>query len=140
MLNPVQIQCAEMIAKGDSKTYIAQELNVERSTIYKWMRSPKIGDEFMAKVDEWQQEYLSLAQANIKRLAPKAAKVLEAMLDSDSDKIKLEAVKEVLDRDFGKPKQNLDINATPRQPDVIDFEAELNEIVIDEVDNIDIEE
>lgn len=137
MLNPVQIQCAEMIAKGESKTEISKVLDIERSTIYKWMKSPKVGEQFVALVNEWEQEYLSLAQANIKRLAPKAAKVLEAMLNSDSDKVKMEAVKEVLDRDFGKATTKLDITATTKEQDIISddiIESELNDIDIVDIE------
>ena len=92
-LKSKQTSAIDLLAAGKSVSEVAAEIGVSRQTIYNWQA--KDGD-FQ---DEFAQKLAELKRAQSKRTAEiveKAFATIEALLDSEDEKVKLKAATEVL--------------------------------------------
>ena len=127
MLNETQIECIRLLVKGTTKTDIAKELHINRTTVYDWLKL----EEFKAELDKCQQEYLDSAIYKLKRAAPVAAdKLLELLSHSTFDKVKLDAAINVLDRTTGKATTKVEVSNDKDSKSVSKdiLESEFNEV------------
>lgn len=113
MLNEKQLKCINLIV-GTSKTQkqIAKEVNVTEKTICEWK-----------KQDEFKQEVESSIKESFGSLAVEASKQLGKLLNSKNDFVKIQAVKDVLDRAGYKPIDKKEIKG----PLTIEFKDDLDE-------------
>ena len=93
MLNEKQQKCIKsMVIENKTQKQIASEIQVSEQTICEWKKSKEFKDELQNEV----REYFGI-------LAIKAQKALNMLLESDNEYIKLQTIKDVLDRAGYKP-------------------------------------
>lgn len=110
VLNEVQLKCLELLTQGVKKTKIAKDLQINRREIYRWLEE----EEFKKTFDKMTQNYLTIAQANAKRLAPLAVETIEKLLKSKNERVRLDAAREVLDRGLGKASTKIEMTVEPK--------------------------
>ena len=102
VLKPKQKKCIEMLIEGElTQREVARELNVSEQTLCRWKHS-----------EEFAAELKNANRLCIQALAPKATRVLGELLSSDSDNVRLGAVREVLDRSGFKSEEKIELNGT----------------------------
>lgn len=109
MLSETQLQAAIDYAKGETIVDIAKKYSISRQTFYNWLEK----DEFKSEVDKYRQEIKSNAERLLTADLDKVVKELKKIaLSGKSEKVKFDAIADILDRSFGK--------ATTRIEDVTD--------------------
>lgn len=99
MLSEKQIQCIElMISENKTQKQIANELKITEQTICNWKKD----EEFKNEIDKNIKE-------NFGSLALDAQKELKKLLKSKNEYIKIQAVKDILDRAGYKPVEKREI-------------------------------
>ena len=104
VLTKKQVRAIEMMVKSDKTIKeIADALNVTDRTIYRWKEKPEFGQEY----DKVERKYLD----SLSSVAIRSMKWL--MLNSDSEQVRFNATKDILDRTGYKPtdKRELDITS-----------------------------
>lgn len=88
-LNKKQLKCVEIMVHQPERSNgdIAEELGVNRATISQWM-----------KRDDFQEALREENQRCFKNLAAKAIYRLETLMDSENERIVLDASKEILNK------------------------------------------
>lgn len=87
-LNSNMLKCIHlMVYSTNNKGEIAEEVGVRRETISAWL-----------KRDDFQEGLEAEMHRKFKSMATKAAKKLDALLDSDNERIVLDASKEILNK------------------------------------------
>lgn len=96
-----------MVSTDLTQKQIAEELNVSVQTIINWKKK----DEFIEFKDDYQRKYLN-------NLAAKAIRTMDKLLTSDSDQVRYNAAKDILDRTGYKPteKQNINMSGSLANP------------------------
>jgi len=91
-----QRKLAEMIANGTlSKTKIAEELEINRGTLYNWLRIPEVQE----YIQEQEEHAIKSARTLLANLAQGAvAELWNLVKKSQNDNIKIEAITEILNR------------------------------------------
>lgn len=96
--NPLKLHAAALLAQGLTHEQVSEQVGIARVTVTGWLSS----HDFRAKVKQLQeeitQEITSYTTEKMKRLQVKAVDRLDGLLDSQSESIQLNAVKEVLER------------------------------------------
>lgn len=95
---------------GKTEYQIAEENNINRSTLYRWKLRADFNDYLQAVADEFQRATLSDAFSTLQKL-----------LNSDNEKTQIKAVELVL-RNQGRLKDVQDTNVNVNKPD-LDLEA-----------------
>lgn len=100
MLKGKQKKCLELMLTGKySQKQIAKQLKVTEQTIVNWK-----------KIKEFEEEFNSALRKKINLTAAKAFKTEVALLDkADTDSVKLNAAKDILDRAGFKPKDEIEL-------------------------------
>lgn len=80
VLTSVQIRAIEMLFLGQSTTYTAAKLGVDRKTLYTWRKNPH----FRAELNRRRQEALEAVHQRLRSLSEKAVDVIEQHLDEGS--------------------------------------------------------
>jgi hypothetical protein len=111
-VNPKSQKCQEAIRlKYNGETYdaISKKIGVPLDTVMGWFRSEgPLRDEYEsyeAENNDWRDNESHLA---IKRNIHTASNMLVALMGSIDDNVKFRAVKEMLDRGHGSPKQTVE--------------------------------
>ena len=117
-LSASQKKCAELIVMKDinkmSMNQIAEEIGVNRSTIFRWKQNKEFNDYLNALADEFQRSFLADAFGELRNIM-KYGRTHE----------KLKAVELIL-KNQGKLKDNTEVNATVKQEvNVDDFLKQL---------------
>lgn len=88
-LNKKMLRCIEIMAHEPHRTNqdIANEININNGTISQWL-----------KRDDFQQALKEENQRKFKSLASRAIKRLEQLMDSENEKVSLDASKEILNK------------------------------------------
>ena len=93
-------RAVEMLVSGEFKLYeIAEELKISEKTLYNWRCE-----------EEFDAEYRRRMNIKIGRIAGKALKTQEELLESRSDMVKHLAAKDILDRAGYTPDSNINIH------------------------------
>lgn len=109
MLSEKQIQCINlMIVESKTQKQIAKELKITEQTICNWKKDKEFKNEIEKNIKE-----------NFGSLAIDAQKELKKLLKSNNEYIKIQAVKDILDRAGYKPIEKQEVkNITP--PKIVD--------------------
>ena len=106
-LSASQKKCAELIVMKDinkmNMTQIAEEVGVNRSTIFRWKQNKEFNDYLNSLADEFQRSFLADAFSELRTIM-KHGRTHE----------KLKAVELIL-KNQGKLKDNTEVNATVKQ-------------------------
>lgn len=88
MLNARQIKGTSLMVQGDmTNQQIAKECGVSENTVYNWLHN----DEFLAEVQKKQRRMFT-------KMACKAQRRMEELLDSKNPSIQFAAAKEILNK------------------------------------------
>ena len=109
-----------MINTDMTQKEIAKAIKMTEQTICNWKKN----DEFMA-------EHKKLVRYSLYSVATKAANTLISLLDADSEQVRLNAAKDILDRAGFKPEDKVEINGNVNNPLAGLSTEELKKLVID---------
>lgn len=99
MLKPKQKKCIELLVEGKmSQREISQAINISEKTISVW----KSESEFSSELE-------NATRLSIRSLTAKAKNTMAKLLDSDSDNVRFQAAKDILDRAGFKPQEKIEI-------------------------------
>ena len=103
-----QLEVAKMIAEGHlTQREIAEKVDVREETISRWKKQ----DEFLKTIDDFTAEMKKDIEHKLMGMSSKALRELDKLLCARSELVRLQAIKDVLDRLDIKPadKQNIDL-------------------------------
>lgn len=126
---PQMIQVVQGLLNGQSVRQISEATGIPPSRINRWVTSSPEFREMLATIEGQMLDAIEVSIVEgvsdvVERLGPKAAQVLEDMLDSEKDSVKLSAASTVLKMGgFGK-------QAT-RPTNVVPIEAHIRERAVD---------
>lgn len=99
MLTESQIKCISLIVtKNKTQKQIAKEINITEKTICKWKKDKEFKEEIQTQMKE-----------NFSSLAIEAQQELKKLLKSKNENVKIQAIKDVLDRAGFKPIEKREI-------------------------------
>lgn len=102
MLTESQIKCISlMIAENKTQKQIAKEINITEKTICKWKKDKEFKEEIQRQMKE-----------NFGSLAIEAQQELKKLLKSKNENVKIQAIKDVLDRAGYKPVDKTEVSGT----------------------------
>lgn len=100
MLKPKQKKCIELLVEGQmTQREIAQAINITEKTISVWKSEP-----------EFASELENATRLSIRSLAVKAKNTMASLLTSDSDNVRFQAAKDILDRAGFKPQEKIEVS------------------------------
>lgn len=106
MLSKKQINCLGMLVSADmTQRQIAEELKVTEQTICAWKKNP-----------EFIEGYNNLMRSTVRSVSAKALKTMVKLLDADSEQVRLNAAKDILDRAGFKPEDKVEISGNVNNP------------------------
>ena len=82
----------EMLAQGSSLSAVARPLDINRTTLYRWLHDPH----FVAELNAAKKECIALAKAKARQLAAQAIDKINNLMENGPEKIQLEAAKYLL--------------------------------------------
>ncbi|CDE11075.1 uncharacterized protein BN623_00732 [Clostridium sp. CAG:354] len=104
-LNEKQLKCINlMITSNKTQKTIAKEIEVSEKTICEWKKKKEFKDELQKQI-----------QNNFSLLAIDAQKELKKLLKSKNEYIRIQAVKDVLDRAGYKPAERIKNELDPSE-------------------------
>lgn len=102
MLTESQIKCISlMITDNKTQKQIAKEINITEKTICKWKKDKEFKEEIQRQMKE-----------NFGSLAIEAQQELKKLLKSKNENVKMQAIKDVLDRAGYKPIDKTEVSGT----------------------------
>lgn len=100
MISKDQEEVIQLIVEGENISNIARKLNKSRQTIYTWLKSP----EFNAEIELRQQMLKKQARDKINsNVVTCIDEMKELAFKSTDQRVKLQALKYLLDRSLGTP-------------------------------------
>ena len=121
-LSDIQISAAEMLQSGKfTQGEIAKIVGVHPVTITRWRKN----DKFMAAVKKCQQEKIRQTLAMLNEGSARATEILMELAECDDKRVKMEAVKYILDRNLGKTTSKIIVDDTQKETKDIDIAAEI---------------
>lgn len=104
MLNEKQQKCAILMITGNkTQKQIAKEIQVSENTICEWKKDKEFKDEIQRQMKD-----------NFGSLAIEAQQELKKLLKSKNENVKMQAVKDILDRAGYKPIEKTELTATSK--------------------------
>ena len=100
-LKPIQLKAAALLAAGTSCKDAAKQCEVTPETISHWKRN----SDFVAHLNQLKKDAVECARERLRNLNADAVGVLEGLLESPSDSIRLQAARYVLDAMLVDPKR-----------------------------------
>jgi len=116
---------ALLLASGQSVAAVAEQTGVSRRTLYRRLEHP----EFRTRVRNLRSEMVDQAAGYLSRVAVKAVRTMEELLDSGSDNVRLSAAKSILEtgmrlRESAEFAQRLaEVESRLDGPEPLDFSA-----------------
>ncbi|ORX22487.1 hypothetical protein BVF91_11640 [Thermoanaerobacterium sp. PSU-2] len=107
-LTKKQLEAAKLIAEGNmTDEEIAKACSIGRTTLYRWKKQ----EEFRQAIDNFTAEMKKDIERKLMSMSSKALRELDKLLCARSELVRLQAIKDVLDRLDIKPadKQNIDL-------------------------------
>lgn len=102
MLSESQIKCINlMVVENKTQKQIAKEINITEKTICEWKKDEEFKNEISKQMKE-----------NFGSLAIEAQQELKKLLKSKNESVKMQAIKDVLDRAGYKPVEKTEISGT----------------------------
>ena len=112
----MQLWCSGIYTKKE----IATILNTTTTTVNKYLRDERV----LEAIENYQRVETKLVDQNIKAMREKALKTINELMDSDDDKVRYQASKDVLDRTGHLATMKKEVTITHKS-----FEEQLNEII-----------
>lgn len=117
MLSEVQYDAIKLLVDGQKVAKVAREVKVSRQTLYNWMSN----EEFMQGIDKYKSELIKTANNKILSNVDKLTDNLIDLAENSTDqRVKLQAIKYLLDRSLGIP-------TVAKEENVIDDSNKLND-------------
>jgi len=107
-LTKKQLEAAKFMAEGNmTDEEIAKACFIGRTTLYRW----KQNEEFQQAIYDFTAEMKKNIERKLMSMSSKALRELDKLLSARSEMVRLQAIKDVLDRLDIKPadKQNIDL-------------------------------
>ncbi len=102
MLNENQLKCINLIiVENKTQKQIAKEINITEKTICEWKKNKEFKEEMQRQMKE-----------NFGSLAIEAQQELKKLLKSKNENIKMQAIKDVLDRAGYKPIEKAEVTGS----------------------------
>jgi len=100
-LNAKQLRCIDLLALGHSDREAAEEVDVERTTVWRWRTSYPA---YLAELNRRREELWRSSTDRLRALLPRALDVIESAVDSGDRATALNIVKlaGLQDVDFGR--------------------------------------
>ncbi|HGU6178040.1 TPA: phBC6A51 family helix-turn-helix protein [Escherichia coli] len=106
-LSKKQMEAARMIAEGNlTQKEIAEKLNTTEVTISRWKQK----EEFRKAIEDFTVEMKKDIERKLMSMSSKALRELDKLLSARSEMVRLQAIKDVLDRLDIKPADKQDID------------------------------
>mgnify|MGYP001770868646 CR=1 FL=1 len=106
-LTKKQMEVAKLIAEGYlTQREIAEKVDVREETISRWKKQ----EEFQKAIDDFTAEMKKDIERKLMSMAPEALRQLRKLLNAKSEMVRLQAIKDVLDRLDIKPADKQDID------------------------------
>lgn len=106
MLNENQLKCISlMIGTNKTQKQIAREINITEKTICEWKKQKEFTEEIEKEL-----------QQNFGSLAIEAQKQLNKLLKSSNENVRMQAIKDVLDRAGYRPKEKIEHSGNVNNP------------------------
>lgn len=122
-MNDKQIKCINlMVTTNKTQKQIAQEIEVSEKTICEWKKDKEFKNEIDKRVKE-----------NFSSLAIDAQKELKKLLKSKNEYIRIQAVKDILDRAGYKPVERREIKDDTEKSKKIDAISD----ILNQMQNVD---
>lgn len=123
-LSDIQISAAEMLQSGKfTQGEIAKIIGVHPVTITRWRKNEK----FMAAVKKCQQEKIRQTLAMLNEGSARATEILMELAECDDKRVKMEAVKYILDRNLGKTTSKIIVDDSGKDDKDVDIESALKD-------------
>ena len=117
MLSEVQYDAIKLLVDGQKVAKVAREVKVSRQTLYNWMSN----EEFMQGIDKYKSELIKTANNKILSNVDKLTDNLIDLAENSTDqRVKLQAIKYLLDRSLGIP-------TVAKEENVIDDSNKVND-------------
>jgi len=98
-LNEQHYQCMQLLLQGAARKDIATQLGISGNTVYAWQQNPEFSAELERLRNEAFDQVKSLVANGLREHVPTALATIVALSQaSQSDKVKLSAAQDVLDR------------------------------------------
>ena len=112
----MQLWCSGIYTKKE----IATILNTTTTTVNKYLRDERV----LEAIENYQRVETKLVDQNIKAMREKALQTINELMDSDDDKVRYQASKDVLDRTGHIANMKKEVTMQHKS-----FEEQLNEII-----------
>ena len=112
----MQLWCSGIYTKKE----IATILNTTTTTVNKYLRDERV----LESIENYQRVETKLVDQNIKAMREKALQTINELMDSDDDKVRYQASKDVLDRTGHIATMKKEVTIQHKS-----FEEQLNEII-----------
>lgn len=112
----MQLWCSGIYTKKE----IATILNTTTTTVNKYLRDERV----IEAIENYQRVETKLVDQNIKAMREKALQTINELMDSDDDKVRYQASKDVLDRTGHIATMKKEVTIQHKS-----FEEQLNEII-----------
>ena len=123
-LTETQVSAAEMLQSGKyTKGEIAEICGVHPNTISRWCKNEK----FIAAVKRCEQEKIRQTLALLNEGSKRATEILLELAECDDKRVKMEAVKYILDRNLGKTTSKIIVDDNTDKDKDVDIESALSE-------------
>ena len=121
-LNKKQLEAAKMIAEGQlTLEEIAEKCEITSRTLYNWKKQ----EEFQKAIDDFTAEMKKDIERKLMSMSSKALRELDKLLSARSEMVRLQAIKDVLDRLDIKPADKQDIDLKTDMDIVVKLPDEL---------------
>lgn len=106
-LSKKQLEIAKLMAEGYlSQRDIAKNFNISEVTISRWKQQ----EEFRQAIKDFENEILQDMKRKLIGMTPKAIRELDKLLQADAESVRLQAIKDVLDRVDLRPAEKINVN------------------------------
>jgi len=106
-LTKKQLEAAKLIAEGQlTQREIAKQLNIAELTISRWKKQ----EAFQQAIEDFTAEIKKDIERKLMSMAPEALRQLQRLLNARSELVRLQAIKDILDRLDIKPASKQDIS------------------------------
>ena len=125
ILNQQQSDMINLMIAGENITDIAKKLNVNRNTVYNWLKK----DHVRAELDKRKQELTNQGNRIImKDLSTYIGNIKELANDKSDKRVCLAANQYLINRVYGSPTSNVNVDGTSDDNEVQDIAELENEL------------
>ena len=126
ILNQQQSDMINLMIAGENITDIAKKLNVNRNTVYNWLKK----DHVRAELDKRKQELTNQGNRIImKDLSTYIGNIKELANDKSDKRVCLAANQYLINRVYGSPTSNVNVDGTSDDNEVQDIAELENELM-----------